>query len=110
MQVAPAELESHLLTHHAVADCAIISTPDLDSGELPKAYVVKSNSVGLEDSDAMIKRDIARHVEKSKSRHKWLKGGIEFVDVIPKSASGKILRRLLKDKDRDDRREKGAKM
>ena len=87
-----------------MADCAVISTPDLDSGELPKAYVVKSNS------DAMIKRDIARHVEKTKSRHKWLKGGVEFVDVIPKSPSGKILRRMLRDKDREDRRKKGAKM
>ncbi|KAF2103764.1 phenylacetyl-CoA ligase [Rhizodiscina lignyota] len=110
MQVAPAELEAHLLTHPAVGDCAVISIPDLDSGELPKAYIVKSTSVGLEESDAMLKRDIARHVEKTKSRHKWLKGGVEFVDVIPKSPSGKILRRLLRDRDREERRRKGAKM
>lgn len=72
--------------------------------------MVKSNSVGLEESDRMIKREIARHVEKEKSRHKWLKGGIEFIDVIPKSPSGKILRRLLRDKDREDRRQQGAKL
>lgn len=58
----------------------------------------------------MVKRDIAKHVEKSKSRHKWLKGGIEFIDVIPKSPSGKILRRFLRDKDRESRRQQGARL
>ena len=58
----------------------------------------------------MVKREIAKHVEQHKARHKWLKGGIEFVDVIPKSPSGKILRRLLRDKDREERRQKGAKL
>jgi acyl-coenzyme A synthetase/AMP-(fatty) acid ligase len=66
--------------------------------------------VGLEEPETMIKREIARHVEKEKSRHKWLKGGIEFIDVIPKNTSGKILRRLLRDKDRQERRQKGAKL
>ena len=110
MQVAPAELESHLLTHPAVADCAVIPAPDDAAGEVPKAFVVKSSTVGLEDNDRMIKRDIAKYVEKHKARHKWLKGGVEFIDVIPKSPSGKILRRLLRDKDRDVRRAKGAKL
>ena len=110
MQVAPAELESHLLTHPAVADCAVIPAPDDAAGELPKAFVVKSSTVGLEDNDRMVKRDIAKYVEKHKARHKWLKGGVEFIDVIPKSPSGKILRRLLRDKDRDARRAKGAKL
>lgn len=77
---------------------------------MPKAYVVKSRTVGLEESDRMVKRDIAKHVERVKSRHKWLKGGIEFVDEIPKSPSGKILRRILRDQDREDRRKKGAKL
>ena len=71
---------------------------------------MKSNSVGLEDNDAMVKRDISRFVEKEKARHKWLAGGIEFIDVIPKSPSGKILRRLLRDKDREARRKAGAKL
>jgi ribosome assembly protein SQT1 len=88
----------------------VIPVPDDDAGELPKAYIVKSKSVSPEDSDAVIKREIQKHVEKNKARHKWLKGGIEFIDVIPKSASGKILRRLLKDQDRAARRQKGAKM
>jgi acyl-coenzyme A synthetase/AMP-(fatty) acid ligase len=110
LQVAPAELEAHLLTHPYVADCAVIAVPDDAAGEVPKAFVVKSTSVGLEESDRMVMREIARHVEKEKSRHKWLKGGVEFVDVIPKNTSGKILRRLLRDRERERRRKEGAKL
>lgn len=77
---------------------------------MPKAYVVKSKSVGLEEGDRMIMRDIKRHVEREKSKHKWLVGGVEFIDAIPKSPSGKILRRLLRDKDRADRKKSGAKL
>jgi len=109
-QVAPAELEAHILTHPSVADCAVIPVPDDAAGEVPKAFVVKSPSVGLEENDRMVARQIAKHVEDHKTRYKWLKGGVEFVDVIPKSPSGKILRRLLRDKEREARRAKGAKL
>ncbi|KAI4243265.1 MAG: hypothetical protein LQ352_007067 [Teloschistes flavicans] len=110
MQVAPAELESHLLTHPAVADCAVIPVPDEAAGELPKAFVVKSRSVGLEENDRMLIRDIQQHVEKHKARHKWLKGGVTFLPEIPKSPSGKILRRMLKDKEKELRRQQGPKL
>ena len=110
MQVAPAELEAHLLTHPAVNDAAVIPVPDDAAGELPKAFVVKSASVGLEETDRMIIRDIQKYVEQHKAKHKWLRGGVEFIDVIPKSPSGKILRRTLRDKERESRRQKGAKL
>lgn len=110
MQVAPAELEAHLLTHPSVADCAVIPVPDDAAGEVPKAFVVKASSVGLEENDKLVQRDIMKHVEQHKARHKWLKGGVEFLDVIPKSPSGKILRRLLRDKEKEARRQKGAKL
>lgn len=110
LQVAPAELEAHLLTHPYVNDCAVIPIPDDRAGEVPKAFVVKSPQVGLEESDRMVARAIEKHVEEHKSRHKWLKGGIEFIDVIPKSPSGKILRRLLRDKEKEKRRSQGAKL
>lgn len=110
LQVAPAELEAHLLSHPSVADCAVIPIPDDAAGEVPKAFVVKSSSVGLEDNDRMVMREIQKHVEEHKARHKWLKGGVEFIDVIPKSPSGKILRRLLRDKEKEARRAKGAKL
>jgi len=88
----------------------VIPVQDDRAGELPKAFVVKSSSVGLEESDAAVKRSISKRVEKEKARHKWLAGGIEFIDVIPKSPSGKILRRLLRDRDRENRRKAGSKL
>ncbi|PGH20386.1 hypothetical protein AJ80_03654 [Polytolypa hystricis UAMH7299] len=108
MQVAPAELEAHLLTHPDVADCSVIQVPDESAGELPKAYVVKSPAAGPDDAATI--RSIQKHIEDHKARHKWLKGGVEFIDVIPKSPSGKILRRVLRDKDKEARRKKGAKI
>jgi acyl-coenzyme A synthetase/AMP-(fatty) acid ligase len=88
----------------------VIAVPDDRAGEVPKAFVVKSSSVGLEDNDRMVAREIAKHVEEHKARHKWLKGGVEFVDVIPKSPSGKILRRLLRDREKAKRKKQGAKL
>lgn len=93
-----------------MADCAVIPVPDDNAGEVPKAFIVKSTSVGLEENDRMVKREIQKYVEQHKSRYKWLKGGIEFIDVIPKSPSGKILRRLLRDKEKEKRRKDGAKL
>ena len=110
LQVAPAELEAHLLTHPKVADCVVIGVPDDKDGEVPKAFIVKTQGGGIEDPDAALKRDIAKHVEKTKAKHKWLKGGIVFIDEVPKSPSGKILRRLVRDKDREARRAAGSKL
>ncbi|KAF7587953.1 hypothetical protein BBP40_006492 [Aspergillus hancockii] len=108
LQVAPAELEAHLLTHPAVADCAVIAIPDEAAGEIPKAIVVKSSSAG--NDDGQIAQSIKNYVEEHKARHKWLKGGIRFIDVVPKSPSGKILRRLLRDQEKEARRRAGAKL
>lgn len=88
----------------------MIPVPDERAGEVPKAFVVKSGSIPIEEGDRSVARAIAKHVEEHKARHKHLKGGIEFIDVIPKSPSGKILRRLLRDKEREARRAKGAKL
>ncbi|KAK1833092.1 hypothetical protein QBC39DRAFT_346771 [Podospora conica] len=108
-QVAPAELEAHLLAHPAVDDCAVIAVTDDKSGEVPKAFVVKAASAASR-SDEELTAEINKHVQDNKAHYKWLKGGIEFIEVIPKSPSGKILRRLLRDKEREARREKGAKL
>lgn len=109
-QVAPAELEAHLLTHPAVNDCAVIQVPDEKAGEVPKAFVVKAPSVGLEENDRILARQIQKHVEEHKARYKWITGGIEFIDAIPKSPSGKILRRFLRDKEKEKRRKTGSKL
>ncbi|KAK7425297.1 hypothetical protein QQZ08_008194 [Neonectria magnoliae] len=108
-QVAPAELEAHLLAHSLVSDCAVIQVPDARSGEVPKAFVVKAPQAEGK-SDADVTAEINKHVEEHKARHKWLKGGIEFIDVIPKSPSGKILRRLLRDREKQARKAEGAKL
>ncbi|KAM7205962.1 hypothetical protein V8F33_000792 [Rhypophila sp. PSN 637] len=108
-QVAPAELEAHILAHDAVADCAVIQVPDERSGEVPKAFVVRSAEVKGR-SDDEVARMVLKHVEDHKASYKWIKGGVEFVAEIPKSPSGKILRRLLRDREREKRKAEGAKL
>ena len=89
-QVAPAELEGLLLAHEAVADCAVLGVPDDRAGELPRAYVVlKANAQATENE---IKSAIAEQV----AEYKQLES-VVFVEEIPKSASGKILKRVLRD-------------
>ncbi|VUC27867.1 unnamed protein product [Clonostachys rosea] len=97
-QVAPAELEGHLLGHALVVDCAVIPVADERSGEVPKAVVVLSKDAGSDHR--MAEREILDWVTKHKSKHKHLKGGVEFVSEIPKSPSGKILRRLLREREK----------
>jgi ribosome assembly protein SQT1 len=109
--VAPAELEACLLNHVDVADCAVISVTDNHAGEAPKAYVVKSPSaLSRREPDEMLALRIQQYVQAEKARYKWITGGIEFVDAIPKSPSGKILRRLLRDRERERRRVTGSRI
>ena len=93
-QVPPAELEGLLLTHPDVADAAVIPIPDEEAGELPKAFVVLKP--GHEADPAEIVAFVAGHV----AHYKQIRL-IEIVAEIPKSASGKILRRVLRDRERD---------
>lgn len=89
-QVPPAELEQLLICHPNVDDVAVIGVPDLEAGELPKAFVVRRGEV----TEGEIEEFVAKKVPPQKK----LRGGVEFVEHIPKSASGKILRRLVKEK------------
>ena len=82
-----------MLNHDLIEDAAVIGVPDEYSGELPKAFVVlKEGTKGTKE----LVREIQKWVEERKVRYKWLRGGIEFLDVIPKTASGKILRKDLR--------------
>lgn len=88
-QIAPAELEALLLTHPRIADAAVIGVPADDGEEVPKAFVVRQAGAELGDEDVMV--FVAEHAAPFK-RVRF----VEFVDAIPKSASGKILRRELR--------------
>ncbi|KAH7012946.1 hypothetical protein EDB80DRAFT_638627 [Ilyonectria destructans] len=97
--IAPAELEDLLLGHPQVRDAAIVGIPDDYSGEIPRAFIVVHPGVARDNQTA---KALQQHVKSHKARHKWLAGGVEFLDEIPKSASGKILRRSLKAKWKED--------
>ncbi|KAL9716547.1 hypothetical protein Ac2012v2_000995 [Leucoagaricus gongylophorus] len=104
-QVTPAELEGHLLLHPDITDSCVVSIPDDYSGELPLAYVVlrphaAARIEGNPKAARQLKQVIFKHVADSKAQYKWLTGGIEFIDSIPKNPSGKILRRILREKAR----------
>ena len=95
-QVAPAELEGILIGHPQVNDVAIIGVYDEEQAtEVPKAYIVPKEGLGKGEKEAA---EIAEWLNKKVAPHKKLRGGVKFVDEIPKSVSGKILRRLLKAK------------
>jgi acyl-coenzyme A synthetase/AMP-(fatty) acid ligase len=94
-----------------VDDCAVIAVPDERDGEVPKAFVVTPASMAASGrTDAEVAAEIVKHVQDHKAHYKWLRGGVEFVDAIPKSPSGKILRRLLRDREKEARRARGAKI
>src|SRR6266851_5697985 len=90
-QVAPAELEAVLLTHSAIVDAAVIPCADEEAGEVPKAFVVLKGEASAEEIMDFVAERLAPH---KKIRF------VEFIAQIPKSASGKILRRVLVEKER----------
>ena len=95
LQVAPAELEAVLLTHPSIADAGVVGVQDsFDAQERVRAYVLlKAGDEGKNVSAGEIQEWIKEKV----ARHKWLTGGVVFVDEIPKSAAGKIQRKVLRD-------------
>jgi acyl-CoA synthetase (AMP-forming)/AMP-acid ligase II len=91
-QVAPAELEAVLLSHPSVADAAVIGSPDEESGEVPKAFVVRKDDISATD----LLDYVAAHVAPYKKIRL-----LDFVESVPKSATGKILRRTLIEQERE---------
>ncbi|MCA9916909.1 MAG: 4-coumarate--CoA ligase family protein [Anaerolineales bacterium] len=90
-QVAPAELEALLLGHPAIADVAVIPSPDEEAGEVPKAFVVLKTETTADEIMAWV----AERVSPQKKVRR-----VEFVSEVPKSLSGKILRRVLVEQER----------
>jgi acyl-coenzyme A synthetase/AMP-(fatty) acid ligase len=97
------ELEDHLLAHEDVVDACVVGIPDEYAGELPLAFVALSQAArdrtnGDTAAVDRVKASIAQHVKVHKARHKHLDGGVVILDAIPKTPSGKLLRRVLRDK------------
>jgi len=88
-QVAPAELEALLLTHPEIDDAAVVAAADEESGEIPKAFVVRHPGSTIDEDGVMA--FVAEHV----APHKKVRA-VAFIDAVPKSSSGKILRKDLK--------------
>ncbi|KAJ5783019.1 hypothetical protein N7457_004793 [Penicillium paradoxum] len=111
-QVAPAELEGILIDNKAIDDVAVIGIDSEAHGtEVPVAYVVrsaKSKTSGL--SDQQEAANIIKWLDDKFAYHKKLRGGVRFVDVIPKSAAGKILRRVLKNQAKEETAAPKAKL
>ena len=95
-QVPPAELEEYLVDHDLVEDAAVVGVESQEMGtELPPAYIVrKGGTSAVQNSDA---EAITQWLPDRVANHKKFRGGVKFVEGIPKSASGKILRRTLKE-------------
>jgi len=88
-QVPPAELEGIIVSHEGVSDCGVVGIPDFRSGEIPRAYVVRSD-------ENLTEEQLHEYVNEKIISYKRLRGGIIFIDSIPRSPAGKILRRKLK--------------
>lgn len=90
--IAPAELEAVLHEHPAVADCAVVPRRDPEAGEIPRAFVVRAPGATASEDELM--RFVAGRV----ATYKQVRA-VTFIDAIPKNPSGKILRRVLRDRD-----------
>jgi acyl-CoA synthetase (AMP-forming)/AMP-acid ligase II len=93
-QVFPTELEMILVSHPSVADCAVIGVADEEAGEVPKAFVVPAG-------DKLDPESVLHYVAERVAPHKRIRA-IEVVEEIPKSPSGRILRRILREQERAD--------
>ena len=120
-QVAPAELEGKLQDHPLVDDVAVIGIEDKEMHtEVPRAYIVHSKRFGdagnketgvpSSEDDKKDAAEIIAWLDKKVASHKKLRGGVRFIDEIPKSAAGKILRRVLKERAKKEPTKTKAKL
>ncbi|KAI0482265.1 hypothetical protein GGR56DRAFT_619232 [Xylariaceae sp. FL0804] len=107
-QVAPAELEAILLGHPDIADACVVSAHDRQrETEVPRAYLVLRPGLA---PDAARAAAVVAWLDGRVAGHKRLRGGVRFVDEIPKNASGKLLRRVLRERAKLEDRAEGPKL
>lgn len=105
LQVAPAELEAVILSHPAIADVGVVGVSDsFDAQEKPRAYVQlkEAVAVGAEELQEWLQTKVAKH--------KYLTGGVVFIDAVPKSPAGKIQRKVLREWAKKDAQQGKAKL
>lgn len=108
-QVAPAELEGLLISHPSVDDVAVVGLYDRSQAtEVPRAYVVRRQLMSGQNTTS--ERELAEWLAARVAPHKRLRGGVRFVDAVPKSPSGKILRRLLKVQAEEEEKKRGTEI
>ena len=91
----PAELEALLQSHASIVDAAVIPSPDEEAGEVPNALVVEAPGGSVSDTE--VKNFVANRVAPQKKVRR-----VEFIEEVPKTASGKILRRELVEREREE--------
>lgn len=89
-QVSPVELEILLISHPGIKDVAVVGKPDENCGEVPMAFVVK------QPGSKVTAQEIVNFIKEKMSPQKWLRGGVQFIEAVPKNPTGKILRRELR--------------
>jgi len=105
-QVPPAELEGKLAAHEKVDDCAVVGIyNEALASEVPRAYIVPKPGVSREG----LGEELVKYIHERVASHKRLRGGVQFVNAIPKSISGKILRRMLRQQAAEDVKASGVK-
>lgn len=97
-RIGPFEVESMLIEHPAVVECAVVASPDPDRGEVVKAFVVLHPDYKSQDLERLAE-ELQQHVKKHTAPYKYPRK-VEFVNQLPKTISGKILRHLLRERER----------
>jgi acyl-coenzyme A synthetase/AMP-(fatty) acid ligase len=94
-RIGPLEVENVLMEHPAVVECAVVGSPDDDRGEVVKAFVVLRDDISGDDA---LKKDLQEFVKRATAPYKYPRR-IDFVEALPKTVTGKIRRRVLRDRE-----------